>query len=533
MKIFIADDDKVLRNGIRKIIETNAAWCKVEGEASNGALALDELQKLDVDLLISDIKMPVMDGIQLIKNIKALSMRIKIIVLSGYDEYRYVREALISGASDYLLKPVESVVLLDLLNKIKTEIENEIQIEHLNASLSRKLSESMPLLKEKFLLELIKGNEADGGRILHKLKTFGMEGIEHFYFAVVKADECLIKRNSLNNDLPESYVKQKVDEVLNAAGSPYSLQAQRDGEVGILFLGQLQEEDFKKSVDMALKQLMETLRNENTLTVTIGLSQIHKSLAHISAAYSQALMAQDRRFYEGKDRLIPYSAEDCSYHHFNEGEIGSQVDALINSIEIGDAGKAKKLISDMIDKLYARNINPVEFRETLESVVSRIFNLSNEFKGIAELYNIEGMDMIAYINAANTYAELREALVNAFYGNVAKINCLRAERGKKIVNIAKEYIRANYSRELSLKAIADHVYLNACYFSELFKNETGKNFVDYVMEVRINAAKELLADYKIKVYEVGQLVGYIEPVSFNRAFKRVVGISPAEYRKLI
>lgn len=534
MKIFIVDDDKILRSGIRKIIETNAPWYTIVGEASNGELALEALQRLDVDLLLSDIKMPVMDGIQLIKKARALSIRVKVIVISGYDEYKYVRDALISGASDYLLKPVESAVLLELLSKVKSEIDNEMQIEHLSASLSKKYSDSFSLSKEKFLLELVKGNETDDESIAQKFKAFGMEGTELFQLAVIKADEYFISKNSLHNNLPESYIKHKVDEVLkDIPGSLNFLHVQREREVDVLFSGQFPEDSFTRAISMVLKQLMDTLRNENTLTVTIGLSHIQKSPGQLHIAYKQALMVQDRRFYEGKDRLIEYSPEDCYYNQFSKDDICSQVNTLTNVIEIGDAIKAKKLISSILDKMYAQKLETDKFREVLCEIISRIFSISREFKSIAELYNIEGMDIVTYINTAYTFSELREALAVAIYSNVENINCIRAERGKKIVNTAMDYIRKNYSKNLSLKAVADHVYLNACYFSELFKNETGRNFVDYVMEVRINAAKELLADCKIKVYEVGQLVGYIEPVSFNRAFKRKVGISPAEYRKLI
>jgi two-component system response regulator YesN len=272
---------------------------------------------------------------------------------------------------------------------------------------------------------------------------------------------------------------------------------------------------------------------ENDFTVTCGISKMYDDLERTHIAYHQALFALMRKFYEGKDRIISYRPEDSIYDNFSEEQLRNDINSLLNRVEIGESLKAKNAIYSIIDILRKSNLDPDRFREIMLNIVRNVCFASQEFKDIMEGYIHEDTDFLQSIKEMNTLTELTEYTATAFYNIIERMNQVRAERSRKIINIAKEFIKKHYIEEINQRMVAEHVYLNPNYFSELFKNETGKSFTEYLIEVRINAAKVLLVKPEVKVYEVGQMVGYNEPVSFNRAFKKIVGVSPAEYRKII
>jgi two-component system response regulator YesN len=179
------------------------------------------------------------------------------------------------------------------------------------------------------------------------------------------------------------------------------------------------------------------------------------------------------------------------------------------------------------------HVEPAQFKGYFVSLLHRISAKLPEFKEALDDLAIRGSDLGEKILEAGTVNDLKDQLMSAFYQIANRISSIRQDRSKKPVEIAKEYIKKHFDEDISLKTVADIVFMNPSYFSELFKNETGKNFIDFLIDTRIAAAKTYLTKPEIKIYEIGQLVGYDEPVSFNRTFKKVVGVSPLQYRKLI
>jgi two-component system response regulator YesN len=291
---------------------------------------------------------------------------------------------------------------------------------------------------------------------------------------------------------------------------------------------------FESEVLEILGNLGESFKDQEGVTFTAGISSNFYNHEGASSAYNQAVLAAQRRFYEGKGILIQYVPENCCYKSVYEKQFIEDVDELKAFIEIGDASKAKRSILCLLEKIRNENIEPEQFREICSRILSRVFGLLPEFSDVSkEYYENNNNDVFFYIREINTYKEVSEYIYNFFYDMTQRLNCIRAKRSKKIIELAKDYIETHFREDVNLNSVAEKVYLNQFYFSNLFKSETGKNFTDFLVGTRINEAKKLLKRPDLKVYEIGQMVGYEEPVSFNRAFKRVVGISPAEYRKVI
>jgi two-component system response regulator YesN len=217
----------------------------------------------------------------------------------------------------------------------------------------------------------------------------------------------------------------------------------------------------------------------------------------------------------------------------DERKLADRLELISSFLSEGHSNRVKKAVSELFDWMCKQRVDPVQMREICLGIITRMCSASGEFGSAVDSLKDEEFDICYFIREVDTYLELKEYIATAFYKISEKMNYARQEKSKRIIDISRDYIQKHYNEDISLKTIADLVHLNPNYFSEYFKNEIGKNFYCFVTETKINIAKKLLINPEIRVYEVGQLVGYNEPVSFNRAFKRVEGVSPAEYRKII
>lgn len=537
LKVFIADDDVNIRGGLKAIIEDNAPECQIVGEAANGALTLEAIKEIRPDVLITDIKMPVMDGVELVKSINKLGLKLRIIVLSGFDEYKYVRETMKHGVIDYLLKPIESEVFLELLKKVKSDIEYEKQEEYQAVLYSEKVKESITILKEEFVREIIRGND-ESNDLNRKLKEFKVQEAECFIFAVSNIDDLYKMQKEGSRGIyvhATNMLRQCIERTLVGTGwENQVLIAEHEANIVMLFIvaGNCMN-NVKEQILLLLNKMKEMLMSLNSFTVTTGISEVFNHLDRAYAAYWQAKLALQRRFFEGKNKVIIYMSDSCCYNRIDETHLNDQVKVLVNYLEIGDSQQVLKTVRSIMDKLEEMNIEPSIYKGVFSDIIHRVYSVLPEFKEVAENFFPKDLNLLYNINIINTLSELKEYIPNTFSDISERMVMERAEKGKKIIEMAKGYIKLHYTENLSLKAVAEYIHLNQNYFSGFFKKETGMNFNDFLVETRIDASKKLLHNLGIKVYEVGQMVGYDEPVSFNRAFKKVVGVSPSEYRSLL
>jgi two-component system, response regulator YesN len=541
LKILIVDDDKIIRRGLRTIIENDANNFKVIGEAANGLRALEVIEEMKPDILITDIKMPLMDGIELINNILKKGIKLKTIVLSGYDDYKYVRETLKNGAIDYILKPVENEELINLLEQIKDKIEEDkIQEENL-FMYSKKITESIFLLKEKFLSSLLKESRS---------LEISKESLNEFN--ITKIGECILadigidnyyKLNtaSSNEDLKQEAVIKDVlkfiyEEELIKEREMQLLICQHEDEIIMLFVSPFNDsKGFREYINRALNNIRQRVFMNKHFTITIGISKTFGDIVNTSAAYIEAREALNSRFYEQKNKVIEYNYERLKYEAFNinKSEMEEKINRLAGYIQLGNSEKAKGEIENIFEVMGPGRIEPTEFKKILSSIIWAVKLAVPEFKEIIENDKTKKLNIISYIEDIDTLTELKKSIPEGIFLATDTIKLVRKGKSRKIIETAKDYIRNHYSEEISLKNVAEYIFINPNYLSELFKEETGTNFIDYLIETRMNSAKKLLLRPGIKVYEVGQMVGYSEPESFTRAFKKVIGVSPNEYKNIV
>lgn len=540
LNILIADDDSIIRQGLRKVIENKASddFCVVS-EATDGEIALERLKELKVDVLITDIKMPIMDGIELIKKINEAKINIKVVALSGFDDYKYVREALKYGAIDYLLKPIDKQSFIELLYILKDQIEEETQkknseLLHQNMSL-----DGISLLKEKLLFELIKGNDVNFEKYNIKFGSYELSDFKLMMMTIISVDYFYKIKNTekiLSEEMLKSKFKKEVLDYFSfeEKSGLYTIIVNREDEIIVLFMACDMEADlFNLNICNALNDFNDFLAKNKGYTVTVGKSKIFYNPYDSHKAYHQSMYALKRRFYDGRG-IIDYTPEVSCYSYFDIANIKEQIAQILNYVEIGESINAKKSAMEVLKAISMANVEPDQFKETCSNILTKVINISDEFRSaFTEGYSENKFNFFSFIKEVDTFEELYEQYGAMFY-NVTEINnAIRRERSKKVIERSKDYIKRHYCENLSLNTLANYAKLHPFYFSTLFKNETGKSFTDFLIETRINEAKKLLINPGIKIYEIGQMVGYEESVSFSRVFKKVVGISPIEYRKIL
>lgn len=408
MKIIVVDDDKIIRIGLSKIIKRLFDEHEVVNEFQNGLMALQYLKENEeeVDLVITDIKMPVMTGIELIEKAKKeLNKPPLFVVLSGYDEFNYVRDTMKAGALNYLLKPIKQDDLKNVIQEAGTKIKD-------NEKNYRLLNKSIEVLKKDFFKYILFTNKEIN----------------------FKTNELLLENMQLN----EGYAYKMI-------------------------IIQRKEEDTN-----ILKEFMSSILTE------------YNKIEHVI-----------------------FKLEDCIYiiFYFDKNQYKS-IDLINEKIE----SETEVFVNN------SRNVYILSYTD-------KVWKLREYYKLVKKL-----KESMHYDSSPKKY------FVNESDKLLKTLNNEDNNPNAVAINLAKQYIVNNFNKNITLKDVANEVLLSQNYLSELFKKEVGDGFYDFLSSYRIKKAKELLLTTNLKIYEIGQKVGYNDSITFGRAFKKITGTTPNNFR---
>lgn len=521
MNILLVDDDEVIRMGMHKLIEKAGRDWKVCGEFSDGAMALDYLEShSDVDLIICDVRMPIMDGLKLTQILREKSPESpKVIMLSGYNDFEYVRSAFMNGACDYILKPFKKDELIALIEKIEMQISDE-------AKTRMRRADNAEFIVTEILRKLssCSGEEISG--YLGRLRDLGI----HTEFGFYKALRIVADQFYRQFSQESQYTKALMDcfEVVSSK-APMA----KDVEIISCTMGKeilvLVFAGSKEGADSFSKGLFEELNPENSKerSITIGVSSTSKDSGDIPRLFEEAQNAVMGRFYLGQNQFI--TVDMVKERTVNmQYDVNPSAAELSHYVTLCDYMGAKQVMDSVFVALSYCSEDL--FREYIHELLDNVCASASSFGSYVSDNEPEIGFCIDYLN---TYRELKTFMSSLLKNAIEYMMREKEQRSERRIELAKDYISLHYSEPFTLTEIAEYVELNASYFSNLFKTETGMNFSEYLLNVRMDKAKELLKDPKIKIYEIGQLVGYEDAVSFGRAFKKKWGISPKEYRSLV
>ncbi|NHW37085.1 response regulator [Paenibacillus aceris] len=530
-KIMIVDDESEVREGIKESIEWELHGFELVGDYASGREALEAIAELRPDLVISDICMPFMDGIELARNIQMKYPYIKVIILTGHDEFDYAQKALRLNVYDYIVKPITAFELRSLLDKVRSAMDNEAEHRENLTHLKIQLQQSLPLLRERFLEQMVSGtlNEV---RIQERLQYFRIPAMPPPYLvAVIDIDEFSeITKGKWDNDpeLLRSAAYNIVQEVME--GKEAVIFRTREERIGVVFYGKAEEALYEAAFNLA-EVIRFCIEKYLKFTVTVGLGTLCSALSELSISYKGAISALDYRFLLGSNRVL--SIQDMEGAHNSMHRLDMEWShRFATMIKTGTSMESHALIRQLIFSLKSSLMPIGACYLQIQSILIEIVNTIHKLVG-DEIVHFKGHELIfKNMNRLKTLDEIEQWLQEICNESIAYIAEQRNDLTKMQVRSVISYIEENYHNEdLTIHDLCRHVHLSKSYLSSLFKQHTEQTIMEYVTRIRLDKAKDLLRHTPMKFYEIAAKVGYSDPQYFSVFFKKHTGTSLTEYRE--
>lgn len=527
-KVLIVDDEFWIGMLIKKLIHWEEFQLECLDVVDNGERAFDVIQSDQCpDIVITDIRMPKVSGLELIEMTRAKNKKIKFVVVSGYKEFEYAHQALQYGVEDYLLKPISEVELNRVMKKIATELgaywRGVIETE----KMQRTVSESRHIIKRDFLKNIIETqdemNEEDSSIVLEGEIYRGID---------IKLDYVdYNKRDKKQDRLTISRIEEIVEGILKADAKEVLTCEKENLHLYCLFnYDYSKSKQIRNSINDILSEIKGYLLGFEQYEVTIGVGKERTEFGEIRFSIKEAHRAVGNRIKNGVGRLIyaegiPYDAR--AKEGFLEEAWKEQLKSAVESY-------SPDRIEQLINQSYGT------YMTSDEGDFSGCYDLAEElvncFFKFVELHQEETererKQILSNCQHCYTIRDLKQFLKNSLGGFVRESKEAAEAESVKPIRQAQKYVEEHYGEKIVLEDLAEIVGLNPVYFSVLFKKETGINFSMYLVNVRMEKAKELLCNTNETVAAIGDKVGYKDSRYFSQIFTKQVGIKPVLYRKL-
>ena len=520
-KVFLVEDEAVTREGIRDNVDWQASGFEFCGEAADGEMALPLLRTAQPDVLITDIKMPFMDGLQLSKIMRERMPWVKIIILSGHDEFEYAQQAIKIGVTDYLLKPITVQSLQNALQKLTVQLDREREEQENLKKLQMQVEENRSTLRERLLFKLIVGAISPTD-VIETGQMLGLDLIARNYLVAILKLEL--------SDCTEQYEHEEYQQMQNAVmglieKNPDAYTLRRDWGDLILIMKGNTREYLEEERDFLLDEIRQVIA-KTRYKLTVGVGTTKKQTADICQSFVEAL-AYLQNSVNGDGGLN---------HAFEQAEL-LKVDksAVENYLRSG--------IKDGFDEFFNEYIRPLGetalksnliknyiFADVVLATAKLVTDLGGEVdKVVPELNSME-----IIMSNIKSMEQLREQVRKIVTTALAYRDDQPKGQYKALIHQANEFIEQHYADpDLSLNEMAALVNLSASHFSVVFSQETGHTFKEYLTDIRIRKAKELLRMTGLRSADIADRVGYNDPHYFSFVFKKHTGLSPSEFRSQI
>ncbi|TVX99390.1 response regulator [Paenibacillus cremeus] len=531
--VLIADDEAIIREGLRQSVDWGSLGLQVVGEASNGEEAIKAIVQWEPSILITDIKMPKKNGLEVTQLAKQLFPEMIVIILSGYSDFDYARQAIQGGAFDYILKPTVFADVMEVITRAVRLIELEEQRKSDFERFKTELRRNITFYRSAFLHKLLSSPLLDERMQQHLPETLWLYEMKEdgpVYLLACKVDEFDSLRYHSEEQLRvyllalEHYIAGFLASVPGA----YAVSIKDD-----LFVIVLQGDEPQGEQDLLrlCEELQESLKSHYLpITISIGISKEKQSMLDLHKAYLEACEALEHILYLGKDAIIFYDGL------YDQHEITALTYPLfaecsrsaVKAVLIGDSENALRHIHQLFHWFEVHGVT----REAIQSVCM-------ELGALIYVSLDNGKQEQIYTSRDEYYNEIKNGqtserifhVVQSFVQSLSEQIFQKTHSShKKLVQQVLRLIQSHYMNDLTLNWVAKQVHLNTSYLSRLLKNECGENFTQLLAKQRIDQAKALLKDPTVKIYEVSDKVGIADPHYFAVLFKKQTGMSPSEFR---
>lgn len=529
IKVMIVDDEYYFKQAIRVIISWEELGFEIIGEAKNGEEALKKIDDLEPDIVLVDINMPVMDGLEFIRTVKEKKSNVKFIILTGHSEFNYARQALQLCVENYLLKPIDEDELKKALFETRDIIERESNIKLEMDSLKKQVKDSIPLQRDMLLNELIRGNYMSPEEIKERANYLGINLSFEFY-RVLAIGIDLVSNHIQNEDtkqLCKFAVSNVVGEFLSKAFTISVFFDNNDNVCVLLCSNDDKYDDF--SIKAICERIKDIIFRHFTHEITIGIGNSCREIKQIPTSYREALYALKNKLAIGKNSVILHSEVDETGLITNYYTVEHR-NQLLMDMRLGSRDMADAKISEIFYELrIGKAQHNLILLTCIELVSTCIEFLAETKQSYINLFK-KSFNPLEDIQSKNSINELEIWIKDLFMQTINFIHRNKNTRYAKIMEDVKNYVRKNYCKEdLRIDEIAASVYVNYTHLCYVFKKETGMTINDYLTEVRIKKAKELIDNGNYILSDVAEKVGYADTNYFGKCFKKRYGLPPTKY----
>lgn len=513
-KVFVVDDEYRVKERLLNVSEWHDSAYIFCGEASDGEMALSLINQVKPDIVITDIEMPFMNGIELATILKSTMPWIRIIFLSGYDEFEYVQEALKIGVSDYILKPFRFKDLKSIMDKVVKEIEEEKEKNMHLIQMKNKL-ESINDLKKDGLFERFICGRFNTKELIEEYAKFNIDILANYYMVIDVKITCTTQIAYIQI---KHFCMNQLDKL-----STVLWYYRMDDRLIVVIMNDDPLEIKEQTFSLASITKYEVEKNEGYKT-TIGIGNIVERMRFVAQS---SFNANKARTYLGDLHLgQTLYIEDINSQMIDTLDSSHQSNLKISRLELED-------IDEFLDSVLKGEINSSELMNyyKLISIIFECIEIVTDLEGDPK----EVLPIINEKEIVHLYATDRAHLENLIKESLRKTIELRHEKGRNkyhdIIKNTKDYINEHFAEiSISLNSVAKQVHLSPNHFSMIFSNETNHTFIEYLTKTRLNKAKVLLEESEMKLAEIAVEVGYNEAQYFSYIFKKNFGIGPKDYR---
>ena len=506
----IVDDEYLLRKGLIALIDWQTLGFQVVGEASDGSEAADFIENNPVDLVISDIRMPILSGIDLMRSVRERKKDVKFIILSGYDDFSYAQSALKYGAVSYVLKPFEEEEMVAELMKVKNDMERISRAE-------KERTELETAALNAFLLALV-SNKVDKELFESNSSKLPINfPCEEYQVMVLE----LNLKSVLNSPEAEAFIKTLI-RVFKANYQGEALFQTSECNKSLCEI--IYMLNGRTCIDSANEMIrnLQTLLNDSEITkYNIGVGLEVAGFDKVSQSYRDAKEALDFKISFGNKSVIYYKniqeSKRSPFHYPLDLEL-----KIFEALQLKTQQKLEIYINDFFEHIKSSASNIKTIRQSAIQLIS-----SYKHQNGIEDNDLELCEMITGFDDVD---EIKEYLTHIFMSYLSEKAAESGKKGKKLIDDVKEYVSIHYSERITLEEISRIFFISRSYFCRVFKEYTGINFYNYLNDFRIEKAKFLLKNSYYKNYEICEMIGFENSSYFNQLFKKVTGMTPCEYR---
>jgi len=529
-KVLLVDDEKLTREAISQNVPWNDIDFTLIGTAENGKEAITLVEQEIPDLVLTDICMPVMDGIALSGYLHENHPEIKVIIISGYDDFEYAKQAIRFEVSNYILKPITSCELIEELEKVKVKIEQSLEKKREFKKIHDKFEKSVPTLRNHFLTRLVEGNYSKND-IDVQMSQLNIEltGTKQAVVMLEVGDcSAFLKRYpAAKEELIEFAVANIAEEL--TAGEDHILFYKNEENISHLIFAENSEETLRELVEGSCQRLIDAIWRYLNTRVTALIGDSVKGPADWKRSYQSVLDAREHKFlFEGKELIY---GKDVGSPKGNEKlELNHRADKLVLMIKLNQIEDVRSEIGQIFRRFREAGKEKKELLVIIQNLIFSVMialddHLSDSLRDDKSEFIIQLLESRHLSNIENRFRDFCIELSDDIAGKRENANQKQAVR-------AMDYIERNYMNvDMSLNMVCEYLCVSTSYFSAIFKNATGETFIEALTRVRIERARDLLESSDMKNYEVALAVGYQDPHYFSSIFKKRVGMSPTEYVK--